>query len=32
MKEYAAKEDYVGYYPYERAQMAYNQIKKLEKF
>jgi WASH complex subunit 7 len=31
-KEYSDKEDYLGFYPYERAQHLYGQIKKLGKF
>jgi WASH complex subunit 7 len=31
-KEYSAKEDYPGFYPYERGQHVYSQIKKLAKF
>lgn len=31
-KEYSGKEDYAGFYPYERAQHVYSQIKKLAKF
>jgi WASH complex subunit 7 len=32
VKEYSTKEEYAGYYPYERAVHQYNQIKKLAKF
>jgi WASH complex subunit 7 len=32
LKDYSAKEDYAGFYPYERAQHVYAQIKKLAKF
>lgn len=31
-KENSAKEDYAGFYQYERAQHVYSQIKKLAKF
>jgi WASH complex subunit 7 len=31
-KEYSVKEEYAGYYPYERATHIYNQVKKLAKF
>ena len=31
-KEYTEKDDYQGFYPYERAQHRYNQVKKLGKF
>ena len=31
-KEYTEKEDYPGFYPYERGQHLYNQLKKLGKF
>ena len=31
-KEYSDKDEYLGFYPYERAQHLYNQIKKIGKF
>lgn len=31
-KEYSEKDDYSGFYPYERAMHIYNMFKKLGKF
>jgi WASH complex subunit 7 len=31
-KEYVEKDDYSGFYPYERAQHVYAQVKKMGKF
>lgn len=32
LKDYTEKPDYLGFYPYERGQHIYNQVKKLGKF